>query len=98
MAVTRTKTNQLLMFISNEFPYSFGIYVKLLEFDMAPIKISIPQSRMGAKYSIICRFILIMGIKKRELCVNISLVNTILNFDIGPVQIEIEDACHLIII
>ena len=42
-----------------------------------------------------------MGIKqtekKRELCVNISLVNTILNLDIGPTQIEIEDACHLII-
>ena len=43
-----------------------------------------------------------MGIKqtekKRELCVSISLVNTILNFDIGPAQIEIEDTCHLIII
>ena len=39
------------MFISNEFAFSFGIYVKLLEFDMAPFKISIPQSRMAAKYN-----------------------------------------------
>ena len=51
MAGTRTKFNQLFMSISNEFPYSFGIYVKWLVFDMALIKISIPQSPMAAKYN-----------------------------------------------
>ena len=51
MAVTRTKPINLLCLFQTNFLILLEYNVKLLEFDMAPIKISIPQSRIAAKYN-----------------------------------------------